>query len=56
MNCVEVDRILDSQGLDALTPKHKRAVDEHLASCHWLRRATTKGQRRRLHTKLRKKA
>jgi HEAT repeat protein len=33
MNCADVDRILTSQGSDALTPKHKRAVDEHLASC-----------------------
>ena len=33
MNCAEVDRILASQASDALMPKHKRAVDEHLASC-----------------------
>jgi hypothetical protein len=32
MNCAEVDRILASQR-SALTPKHSRAVDEHLASC-----------------------
>ena len=39
MNCAEVDRILDSQGSDALTPKHQRAVDEHLASCRDCREA-----------------
>lgn len=39
MNCAEVDRILASQGSDALTPKHKRAVDEHLASCRECREA-----------------
>ncbi len=39
MNCAEVDRILDSQGSDVLTPKHKRAVDEHLASCRECREA-----------------
>ena len=39
MNCAEVDRILDSQGPDALTPKHQRAVDEHLASCRECRDA-----------------
>ena len=33
MNCAEVDRILASQGADALASKHTRAVDEHLASC-----------------------
>lgn len=33
MNCAEVDRILASKGSDALTPKHKRAIDEHFASC-----------------------
>ena len=33
MNCAEVDRMLASEVSDALTPKHKRAVDEHLASC-----------------------
>ena len=33
MNCAEVDRILATQESDALTLKHKRAVDEHLASC-----------------------
>lgn len=33
MNCAEVDRILASPRLDALAPTHKRAVDEHLASC-----------------------
>ena len=33
MNCAEVDWILASQASDRLTPKHKRAVDDHLASC-----------------------
>jgi HEAT repeat protein len=33
MNCAEVDRVLASQRSDALTPKRKRAVGEHLASC-----------------------
>jgi hypothetical protein len=39
MNCADVDRILASQGSDALTPKHKRAIDEHLASCRECRDA-----------------
>jgi hypothetical protein len=39
MNCTEVDRILVAQGSDALTPKDKRAVDEHLASCRDCREA-----------------
>ncbi|HEY3519353.1 MAG TPA: hypothetical protein VGL98_20040, partial [Gammaproteobacteria bacterium] len=39
MNCAEVDRILASQASDALVPKHKRAVDEHLAACRDCRAA-----------------
>ncbi len=39
MNCADVDRILDSQGSDALTPNYKRAVDTHLASCRGCRDA-----------------
>ena len=33
MNCAEVDRILASHETGGLSPTHKRAVDEHLASC-----------------------
>jgi DNA-binding transcriptional regulator PaaX len=33
MNCPEVDQLLDSVEHDALPATHKRAVDEHVASC-----------------------
>ena len=39
MNCAEVDRILDSQGLEALASNRRRAVDEHVASCRECRDA-----------------